>query len=40
MISLAFGEITLVSKKDRLLMGRDGRWRDHSGSYRSCGGEK
>lgn len=40
MIRLAFGKITFVSKKDRLLMGRDWRQKDQLGSYCSCGGEK
>ena len=40
MIRPAFGEITPGNKKDRLMMGRDGRWRDQLGSYCSCGGGK
>ena len=37
-IRLAFGKITFVSEKDRLLMGRDWWHRDQLGRYCSGGG--
>lgn len=40
MIRLVCGQITLLSKEDRLLRGRGPRQRDQLGSYCNCGGEK
>lgn len=40
MIRFAFGKITFVSKKDRLLMERELKQRDQLGSDCSGGGEK